>query len=371
MARTPTLIVIFQRGAMDGLNVVVPYADGSYYDLRPQISIAPPGDADGGIDLDGRFALNPALAMLKPLYDAGELAAVHAVGNMLADRSHFSAQARMEVAGSSGSGAAGGWLGRHLASTARASERRIRGISIGAALDQSLAGSVDVAAIASSADFQLRSRDAQIWTPALQLLNDGVAPSYVSQSERVFTVLDLFQQKRPDEIAVADNAHYPATSYGNALKQAAQYIKADIGVEVITLSIAGWDHHARENVFLPTVLDEFGSGLLALRTDLGALFQDVTVVSMSEFGRRAQENAAAGTDHGRGNAMFVMGGGIRGGRVITDWPGLSPSALDEGDLRISIDYRDVLAEILTHGSAGAQLAGVFPGFTPARSVGLY
>ncbi|WP_370307948.1 DUF1501 domain-containing protein [Sinimarinibacterium flocculans] len=366
---TKTLIVIFQRGGMDGLNALVPHADGHYYDLRPAIAVGEPGSADGALDLDGYFGLHPALAPLKPLYDGGWLAAVHATGGPDLDRSHFSAQAGMEIASG---GVIGGWVGRHLLATAGAgrSGRRIRAISIGTALDQALAGSPDSAAVASSADFRIRSREPELWEAALPLLHAGIADGYVAQGERVFSVLDAFRELRPHEIEPAADASYPAGAFGRAMLQAAQYIKSGLGIEAIGINLGGWDHHANEGNALPPKLQELAQGMAALRTDLAERFDDVVVVTMSEFGRRAAENAAQGTDHGSGNAMFVLGGRVNGGRVIADWPGLQSAALDDGALRITTDYRNVLGEILSQGFGNQDLGSVFPGVRAASALGL-
>jgi uncharacterized protein (DUF1501 family) len=369
MANKKTLVVVFQRGAMDGLNVVVPHADGHYHDLRPNIGLPEPGASGGVLDLDGFFGLNPALSQLKALYDAGELALVHAAGSPLVDRSHFSAQARMEIAAAS-TASGGGWLGRYLQASARATNDHLRAVSIGNALDQSLIGSTEAAAIADSANFRIRSREPALWRSALPPLHDGIAVAYERQSHRIFSILDEFATEQPYALAPANGASYPGTSFGQQMKQAAQYIRAGLGLEVITTNIGSWDHHANENPSLTTRLTDFGDSLAAFRTDLGTQFEDVIVVSMSEFGRRAAENAAAGTDHGKGSAMFVLGGAVNGGQVIADWPGLSPTALDDGDLRITTDYRAVLNEVLSAGLANASADAVFPGFAGGGRLGL-
>jgi len=366
----PTLVVIFQRGGMDGLNAVPPYGDGSYHDLRPFIGVRAPGEPNGALDLDGFFGLHPSLAPLKPLYDAGGLAVVHAAGGTLLDRSHFKAQALMELARPSSSDAVGGWIGRHLHATADARAAPIRGISIGTALDPSMAGSRDVAAIADSTEFRIRSREPELWAAALPLLHEGIGDSYEEQSERVFTVLHTFARAQPQTLAAAPEAEYPEGDYGARLRQAAQYIKADLGIEAITINSGGWDHHAHENAVLPELLAELAQGLAAFRADLGPRFDDVIVVTMSEFGRRAAENLAFGTDHGRGNAMLILGGRVNGGQVFADWPGLHVAALDDGDLRITLDYRAVLAEILGDGFGNPAIAEVFPGFGTTPRLGL-
>ncbi|MGJ8668645.1 MAG: DUF1501 domain-containing protein [Oceanococcus sp.] len=365
---TKTLVVIFQRGAADGLNSIVPFADPYYYDLRPDIGIAPPGEDGGGLNLDGFYAMNPALAAIKPLYDAGELAVVQATGSRLSDRSHFSAQLRMEVGGSTISGAAGGWLGRHLDQLP--SNRSVRAISLGVALDQSLAGQKTAIAVPDSARYRLATQFPEAWQQAFSSLNQSIAYEYSEAANRVFSALDLFEVARPHDIETHSDAVYPAGRFGTSMRQTAQYIKADIGIEAITMNLDGWDHHANINSALPPRLTELAEGLAALRRDLGPRFEDVVVVTMSEFGRRAAQNAALGTDHGRGNSMLVMGGAINGGQVVSDWPTLAPQALDQGDLAITIDYRQVLAEILSRAMGNTRLDEVFPDFSEFSALNL-
>ncbi len=367
---TPTLVVIFQRGAMDGLNVLIPYADGRYYDLRPNIAIAAPGAAGGALDLDGYFGLHPALAPLKALYDAGDLTAIHATGGINFDRSHFSAQARMEIASDGPDGTGGGWLGRHLVATAPTGARGIRGISIGTALARSLSGSPDVAAISSSEAFRIHAREPALWQSALPVLHGGIGSPYEAESARVLDILAAFAATPPHTIEPAADASYPVGRFGEQLRQAAQYIKADLGIEAITIDIDGWDQHANENRTLDPLLQKFAAGLAAFRTDLGARFDDVIVVTMSEFGRRAAENATLGTDHGRGSAMFVLGGRINGARVVADWPGLDAAGLDNGDLRVTLDYRNILGELLSGAFGNPQFDRVFPGCAASPPLGL-
>ncbi len=372
----PVLVAVFLRGAIDGLNVVVPYGDADYYALRPTISIAPPGGSAGplplpipiigssgqvAIDLDGFFGLHPSLAPLEAMYAAGELAAVQATGLPQPDRSHFSAQLRMEVAGGARR-AAGGWLGRYLAVSAQASQQSLRGISIGVALDQALAGSDSAAAIANSANYALQTTTPEAWRTALPNLHRDVGFEFRGVQQRVFAALDLLAQARPADIATDPAAVYPNDALGERMRQAAQYIKAGMGIEAITLNSEGWDHHVNENTVLPPLLTSLGQALSALRVDLGAHWQRTAVVVMSEFGRTVNENASGGTDHGRANMMLALGGRIAGGRVYGEWPGLAAANLDPtGDLAVRTDYRAVLADLLSGhmGLAGADIRHVF------------
>lgn len=365
-ATRDVVVCVFQRGAMDGLNVVAPVAEGRYYDLRPSIAVR---EADA-IDLDGFFGLHPAAAALEPFYRNGQLAMVHATGASEADRSHFSAQSLMERAVNAGTNTFSGWLGRHLEMGDGTGSSALRGVSIANALEQAMAGSGAAAAIPDSSSFVLRSRFGEPW------LSEAVRPYRpLTVLGRTGTetaeVLKKIATEKPFELPPDNDAAYPATGFGGLMKQAAQYIKADIGVEVICVSIGGWDHHAGEVQAMPGVLGEFANSLAAFATDLGARMQNVTVISMSEFGRRAQENASGGTDHGRGNVMFAMGGGVNGGKVYGDWPGLAESRLEEGDLAITTDYRQVLMELLAARAGNGKTAETFPGFSGGRSLGLF
>ncbi len=256
--RRNVLVVIFQRGGADGLNMVVPFGDPNYYRLRPGIAVP----RAAAIDLDGFFGLHPSLAPLKPIYAAGELAIVQAAGSPVPIRSHLDAQ---------------DWLTRVLP------QPRI--------------------------GFSARC---------------AVSP------------------------ASTNSVQYPRGKFGTSLMQIAQLIKADAGVEVAWADSGGWDHHFNEADQLAGVLSEFGSALAAFRQDLGGRMESVTVVTMSEFGRTARENDHRGTDHGHGNVMFVMGGGVRGGKVYGRWPGLGANDLHAGsDLAVTTDSRDVLAELVS------------------------
>ncbi len=359
------IVCVFQRGAMDGLSVVAPVAEGRYYDLRPTIAVR---EADA-IALDGFFGLHPAAAALEPFYRNGQLAMVHATGARAADRSHFYAQSVMERAVNAGSAESSGWLGRHLELSSDGSSA-LRGVAIANALEQALVGSGSAAAIPDSASFALRSRFGQSW------LADAVRPyrpltTLGRAGQDTAAVLTKIATEKPFELPPENDASYPNTYFGAVMKQSAQYIKAGIGVEAICVSIGNWDHHASQTVVLPDVLREYAGTLAAFATDLGARMQNVTVISMSEFGRRAQENASGGTDHGRGNVMFALGGGVNGGRVYGEWPGLADANLEEGDLAITTDYRQVLAELLAARAGNSDIAATFPGFSGERSLGLF
>lgn len=362
------LVVIFQRGGMDGLNVVVPCGDGAYYDRRGSVSIA---EADA-LDLAGqtRFGLHPALAPLLPAYQAGELALVHAVGAPTNNRSHFSCQNLMERAIFDGSNEASGWLNRHLVSRGPATD--FQGVGFGTAVPRSLSGAAPVLGIGTFDDFALHSNSARAdeFGETLRLLHpEAVGLDAVAQ--KAFSAMAELQSADPEQYPPANGASYPQTPFGRELLQVAQLIKSGVGLEVATVDIGGWDHHDDELARLEPLLGEFAQAIAAFRTDLGAAMNRVTLISMSEFGRRVVPNASAGTDHGTANCLFALGGGVVGGTIYTDWPGLDEADLADGDLAITTDYRVVLRELLRKRRGEAALQDVFPGYSDPRELGMF
>lgn len=369
-----TLVCIFLRGGMDGLSVVAPYADGGhYYDARPTIAVPEPGSGvNAGVDLDGRFALHPALAPLKEIYDEGDLAIIHATGSIDPSRSHFDAMRFMEY-GTPGVKTTGtGWLGRHLQSAAWQNNSPFRAIGMGAMIPDSLRGPVSPLSIQSIADFHFKGRRDELnrLRQSLASLYTVAAPSDVlgQQAGLVFETIDVLQSLDAANYTPSGGAVYPADDegYGRSLQQVAQIIKADLGLEVAGVDLGGWDTHENQGTFggeFNALLETLGQGLAAFYADLGDRMQHVSVVVMSEFGRRVHENGSQGTDHGHGNVMFALGGGVNGGQIFADWPTLAPDALDDGDLAITTDYRHVLAEIVAGRLLNPALDTVFPGFT--------
>lgn len=363
------LVVIFQRGGMDGLNAVVPFADDDYYRLRPRVSI--PRSGEGAvIALDARFGLHPALAPLLPAFTAGELAVVHAAGAPSGSRSHFSSMDLMERAALEQPNLSSGWINRHLLS--RGSAADFQGVGLGTAVQRSLSGPATVLGMASFEAFALQTRSPRAGDIAttLQGLHGG-STTLETVAQTAFRAMDQLQQADPAQYAAANGADYPDTAFGRQLQQVAQLIKAELGLEAAAVDIGGWDHHNDELRLLAPLLDEFARGLAAFRTDLGTRMARVCVVSMSEFGRRAYENASGGTDHGTANCLFLLGGGVDGGKVQADWPGLRDADLDRGDLAITTDYRSVLAELLHKRRGESDLAAVFPGFAGSTDLGLF
>jgi len=360
------LVAILQRGAADGLNIVVPFAEKRYYQLRPGIGVPMPSTQPGigSIDLDGKFSLHNALQQLRPLWDGRQLAFVHAVGSPDTSRSHFDAQAFME-SGTAGMRTPDGWLNRTLP---RASQNvsPLRGVAIGATLPLALRGDRGAVAVDDLAKFQVGGDSSAI----LERLYAGSSdPRLKSQGGGTFDAMRRIEAIRQQTYTPTNGVFYQG-EFGRRLQQLARLIKADVGVEVAFVDLDGWDHHANEVGQLSNLLNQFGNGLSAFTRDLGDRMADVVIVTMSEFGRTAAENGNGGTDHGHGGVMMVMGGPVKGGSVYGTWPGLEPEQLFEGrDLAVTTDYRDVLAE-LVRGHLGQNPEQVFPGYKAGAPLGL-
>ncbi|MBI5931513.1 MAG: DUF1501 domain-containing protein [Chloroflexi bacterium] len=371
------LVVIFQRGGMDGLNVVVPFGEGAnYYDRRPTIAIPEPDGSDQtALDLDGFFGLHPALKPLHDVYQTGQLAVVHAAGSPDPSRSHFDAMEFMERGTPGEKTTMSGWVNRHLQSSAWLNDSPFRAIGMGTMVPSSLRGSVSALALQSIADFHLSGRDDQLAVVQRTLagLYSVAAPSDALgiQAAEVFASSDVLVRLGQAGYIPQYDAAYPDSDFGRGLQQIAQLIKSNVGLEVACVDSGGWDTHEDEggvDGYLAGNLSDLGQGLAAFYTDLQDYMANVTVVTMSEFGRRVDENASGGTDHGHGNCMFVMGGGVNGG-VYADWPGLQDEALDDGDVSITTDYRDVLSEILMKRVMNPAIDQIFPNYTPnARGI---
>jgi uncharacterized protein (DUF1501 family) len=368
------LVCIFLRGGIDGLSAVAPYGEGAnYYDNRPTQRLAEPGSGSGAaVDLDGFFGFHPALAPLKDIYDVGQLAVVHATGSIDPSRSHFDAMKFMEYGTPGAKNTGTGWIGRHLESAAWQNDSPFRAVGMGAMVPTSLRGNVTPLSLQSIANFHLRGREGELrkMQETLAQLYSVQAPvdDLSKQASMVFETVDMLQQINADGYTPSNGASYPddGEGFGQGLKQIAQLIKADVGLEVACVDLGGWDTHENQGTldgFFNAHLSVLGRGLHAFYSDLQDSMSNITVVTMSEFGRRVAENGSSGTDHGHGNFMFVMGGGVQGGQVFARWPGLAPEALSDGDLEITTDYRDVLAEIINGRLGNAALDQVFPNFT--------
>lgn len=352
-----TLVAVFQRGAADGLNIVVPFFERRYYQLRPSIAVPPPGAQNGAIDLDGRFGLHPALRSLQPLWEEGHLAIVHAAGSPDATRSHFDAQEYME-SGAPGRKVDEGWLNRALPDKPDQSGP-LRAVAMGTELPLTLRGSHGAVAVDDLSRFQVGNADT---AAALEALYSSSRDEHLAaQGKKMFEALRAIDEMKRRPYRPASGAQYVG-EFGRRLQLVARLIKADVGVEVAFADIGGWDHHNNERQQLSPLLNEFGSSLTAFVRDLGDRMDEVVLVTMSEFGRTVAENGNAGTDHGHGDVMMVLGGSVRGRRVYGDWPGLEPEQLfEKRDLAVTTDFRDVLDE-LVRVHLGQSTNQVFPGY---------
>ena len=363
------LVTVFLRGGADGLSLVVPYGDDHYYRCRPTLAIATPSRGGGGvIPLDGYFGLHPALAPLKPLYDAGQMAVIHACGSGDRTRSHFEAMATMERGISCETGPASGWLARHLESAPWQNGSPLRAIALGSLVPDSLRGASTATALSSVADYRLKA-DLPLGSAGfareLRGLYGGLDPLGAAGREAL-SLLQRLEALTPAERVPRAGSRYAADALGEGLRQAALLIKSDNGVEVACLDHVGYDTHVAQGGAagpLASQLTSLGQSLASFAHDLGeSLWDRTTIVVLSEFGRRVEENSGAGTDHGRAGAMFVLGGkGVAGGKVHGRWPGLAPAMLEgPGDLRVTTDYRNVLGEVLQNRVGNTRLASVFP-----------
>lgn len=377
--RRKVLVAIFQRGAVDGLNMIVPFAERAYYDARPTIAIPRPGSGgEAAIDLDGVFGFHPRLAPLKPFFDQRALAIVHACGSPDPTRSHFDAQDYMETATPGVKSTQDGWLNRCLHAREHREASPFRAVALTPQLPRSLGGAEPALALERLDRFGIQAGRA---TGSLQASFEA---EYAAAADRVlgrtgreaFDAIRMLDAIRPDRYQPANGAEYPRSPYGDALRQIAQLIKADVGLEIAFAETSGWDHHVNEGAAtgqLATRLDNFARGLAALAIDLGDRMSDVVILTMSEFGRAVAENGNRGTDHGHGNATLVMGGGVGGGRIYGRWPGLARDQRFEGrDLAVTTDFRDVFAEVAVRHLSIAEPNRVFPGHSvkPERFAGL-
>jgi uncharacterized protein (DUF1501 family) len=359
------LVVIFQRGAADGLNIVVPHGERAYYAMRPSINI-PRKDI---LDLDGFFGLHPAMSSLQPIWTQAHLAIVHATGSPDPTRSHFDAQDFMESGTPGLKATTDGWLNRALHSMPAADKSPFRAISLGPALPRILNGHEPAVAVNNINEFGVGGRNpsaSPIANTFEAMYSQSVDAVLHGTGQETFDAVKMLKSADPSKYKPAPGADYPRGRFGDSLRQLAQLIKANLGVQVAFADIGGWDHHVNEGSTqgqIANVLRDFSQALSAFWIDLGDLGEDTVVVTMSEFGRTARENGNRGTDHGHANVMFVMGGPVKGGKVYGKWPGLEQSQLYEGrDLAVTTDFRCVLGEAVARHLGNLKLEQVFPGF---------
>jgi uncharacterized protein (DUF1501 family) len=364
--RTKRLVVLFQRGAADGLNIVVPYAERQYYAMRPTINIP----QKSVIDLDGFFGLHPSLSAFQPLWLQRQLAIVHAAGSPDPTRSHFDAQDFMETGTPGLKVTDDGWLNRSLRDLPRTPQNSpFRAIALGPSLPRILSGNEPAVAMNNINDFSVGGRGPKLSpaASAFEAMYDHSSDAVLhGTGEETFDAVKMLKAADPGKYQPAPGANYPRGRFSDSLRQLAQLIKANLGVQIAFADIGGWDHHVNEGATegqLANVLTDFSQSIAAFWNDLGDLGEDTVVVTMSEFGRTARENGNRGTDHGHANVMFVLGGPVRGGKVYGHWPGLDQSQLYEGrDLALTTDFRQVIGEAVARHLGNKDLAKVFPGY---------
>jgi uncharacterized protein (DUF1501 family) len=365
------LVVLFQRGAADGLNIVVPHGESAYYSMRPSIAIPRPKGSEGCIDLDGFFGLHPSMTAFKPLWDAKHLAIVHAAGSPDTTRSHFDAQDYMESGTPGVKSTEDGWLNRAIGGIKEKDASPFRAVAMGGALPRTLAGTIPAVAMGNIREFAVGGRSPGAGATAASnsfeaMYEQSVDTVLHGTGNETFEAVKMLKSADPEKYTPAAGANYPRGRFGDSLRQVAQLVKANLGVEVAFADIGGWDHHVNEGSVqgqIANITRDFSQSIAAFWTDLGDLAEDTVIVTMSEFGRTARENGNRGTDHGHANVMFVLGGPVKGGRMYGRWPGLQQEHLYEGrDLAITTDFRQVLSEAVYGHLGNKDTSKVFPGF---------
>lgn len=371
-----TLVVIFQRGAVDGLNVVIPYGESAYQRSRPNIGLNRPnrGD-DAALDLDGFFGLHPAMAPLMPFFEDRSLAFVHASGSPDATRSHFDAQDFMEAGTPGVKSTRDGFLSRALEVAETEEASPLRAVSLTSSMPRILSGGANAIAMTSVSQFGLRAGRAtgSLSASFEEMYGDLVNDAMASSASDSFDAIRMLRAADASSIRPDNGATYPRGGLGQSLRQIAQLIRSNVGLEVAFADVGGWDTHANQGAAqgqLANNLRQYAQAVAAFVRDLGSRMGDVTIVTVSEFGRTVKENGNRGTDHGHGNVMQLLGGGVRGGKVYGRWPGLSGADLHEGrDLAVTTDFRDVFAEVLGGRMGVPGMREVFPGWSPSTRLG--
>jgi uncharacterized protein (DUF1501 family) len=371
------LVTIFQRGAVDGLNMVVPYGESAYYDLRRTIAIRKPNETEGAIDLDGFFGLNPGMTALAPFWKSKQLAIIHSSGSPDNTRSHFDAQDYMESGTPGYKGTRDGWLNRAVQTAASKSDSPFRAVSMTQSMPRSLYGKAPSVAMTNLSDFTIK---AGLYTADLKGGFEGIYQQNAKDTlgetgKDTFEAVNFLKSANPAQYKPENGAVYPPSQLGRSMQQIAQLIKAGVGLEVAFAEMGGWDTHTNQSQGnapgrgqLANLLRDFSNSIAAFATDLGKRMDDVVVLTMSEFGRTARENGSRGTDHGHGNAILVLGNSVKGGKVYGEWKGLKPDQLNEGrDLAVTTDFRDVFAEVASKHLGSKDLATLFPKYSVNRS----
>ena len=370
------LVTIFQRGAVDGLNMIVPHGDTEYYSMRRSIAVPRPNQTNGAIDLDGTFGLHPTMKPLEAFWRSKQLAVIHSAGSPDNTRSHFDAQDYMESGTPGVKSTRDGWLNRVLqTSYSETRQSPFRAVSMTQSLPRSLYGRAPSVAMTNLADFSIK---AGLYTQDLKGGFEGVYQQNAKDSlgemgKETFEAVNFLKTANPAQYAPENGAVYPNTQFGNSMRQIAQLIKAGVGLEVAFTDTGNdirWDTHTNQGGAqgqLANFLRTFSQAIAAFAIDLGARMDDVIVLTMSEFGRTARENGSRGTDHGHGNAMLVLGNSVRGGKVYGDWKGLKNDQLNEGrDLAVTTDFRDVFAEAAFKHLGSTDLNKLFPNYSATK-----
>jgi len=365
--RKKILITIFQRGAVDGLNVVVPHGESEYYNLRPTIAIGKPNQTDGATNLDGFFGLHPSLKPLEKFWQSKQMAIVHSVGSPDNTRSHFDAQDYMESGTPGVKATRDGWLNRILQSNNKKDASPFQAVALTGQVPRSLMGRAPTVAMTNLADFAI---NAGVYTKSVQGGFEGIYDQLNSKDslgetgKETFEAVNFLKRANPSQYKSENGAQYPNSALGRSLLQIAQLIKANVGLEVAFAESGGWDTHSNQGNSrgqLANLLRDFGQSIAALAVDLGVKMDDVVILTMSEFGRTARQNGTNGTDHGHGNQMLILGNSVKGGKVYGDWKGLGESQLNEGrDLAVTTDFRDVFAEIADKHLGNGNFTKIFP-----------
>ena len=373
--KKPTLVILYLRGGMDALNVVVPYKDQHYYDLRPTLAIPAEGEKSI-IKLDSKFGIHPSLGALKPFWDAGKLAPIINVGSPHATRSHFDAQDFMEYAAPGLRTVRDGWLNRYLAGTRTDDAATLRALAMQGLLPRSLRGQYNVLAVPEANvlnDEKMLQMFGELYGEhpgKMDRPEDGVvkAGRYTAETLKRFKKIIATSGGRID-------AKYPKSRLAAKLRAIAQVIRSGEGLEVAAIDINGWDTHANQGKFdgaMPRLLQDVGDSVAAFMTHLGSHLDNTLIVTMTEFGRTCRENGNYGTDHGHGGCMFLMGGGVRGGKVHGKWAGLGEREMYQGrDLKVTTDFRDVFGEILYRHFRFKVPKGFVPGYRHSSVRGLW
>lgn len=367
-AQRDVFIQVFLRGGMDGLTTCVPYGDSELYTARPTLAVPPAGATDGAIDLDGFFGLAPTATGFMTPFSNGHLAIVHAAGSTDPTRSHFDAFQAMEKGYPEQNYTIvnTGWLGRHLESSVPTGSAALRALAMTDTMPIHLDGAPDALPIpdAASVSFPGNPTTALGRERTIRGMYRDAQEPLAGAAVSTFETIDTFQALDFAGYVPSNGAVYPASPFGTQMRQVALLIKSGIGIEAISLDYGGWDHHNQLGPIDGTMagmLADLSAAVEAFYVDMRAYLDEFTLAMVSEFGRRVGENGSLGVDHGHGNCMFVMGGHVNGGQVVSAWPGLAPANLDNGDLAITTDYRDVLGEILEKRLGNTDLATVFPG----------